>query len=241
MKWSNLLLYPKQFSSDTFFYMLKTEVSLHCKENKSVSPKGNQSWFIGRTDAEVEAPIPWPPDLKSWVLGMDPDAAKDWRQEEKEMTEDEMVGWHHWINGMSLSKLQEMVKDKEAWCAAVHGVVKSQTWLSNWTTINLKINWVWPQNYLILEFLKAKSLKLVNKKKKKKDSISINGLLYMMRKMEEKARKKKKMWKERQIRKVTTMSSRGLVREQKKAGDGRELEIPPLNTRFCFLTSYCHL
>ena len=139
MKWSKLFLYPKQFSSDTFFYA--ENWSLLAVQGEQIS----QSWFIGRTDAEVEAPIPWPLDLKSWVLGMDPDAVKDWRQEEKEMTEDEMVGWHRWINGMSLSKLQEMVKDREAWCAAVHGVVKSQTWLSNWTTtINLKINWVWP-------------------------------------------------------------------------------------------------
>ena len=67
---------------------------------KQVHPKGNQSWiFIGRTDAEVEALILWPPDVKSWLIGKDPDAGKDKRQEEKGMTEDEMVGWHHWLDG----------------------------------------------------------------------------------------------------------------------------------------------
>ena len=73
---------------------------LDCKEIQPVHPKGDQSWvFIGRTDVEVETPILWPPDVKSWLIGKDPDAGKDWRQEEKGMTEDEMVGWHHWLNG----------------------------------------------------------------------------------------------------------------------------------------------
>ena len=73
---------------------------LHCKEFQPVHPKGNQSWlFIGRTDAEVETPILWPPDAKSWLIWKDPDAGKDWRREEKGMTEDEMVGWHHQLNG----------------------------------------------------------------------------------------------------------------------------------------------
>ena len=67
--------------------------------HKLVNPKGNQSWiFIGRTDAEAEGPILWPPDAKNWLNGKDPDAGKDWRQEEKGMTEDEMVGWHHQRN-----------------------------------------------------------------------------------------------------------------------------------------------
>ena len=70
------------------------------KEIKPVNPKENQSWiFIGRTDAEAEAPILWPPDVKSWLLGKDPDAGKDWRQEKKGMTEDEKVGWHHGLDG----------------------------------------------------------------------------------------------------------------------------------------------
>ena len=76
------------------------ESPLDCKEIKPVSPKGNQPWmFIGRTDAEAEAPIVWLPDVKSWLNGKNFDAGKDWGQEEKGMTEDELVGWHHWLNG----------------------------------------------------------------------------------------------------------------------------------------------
>ena len=70
-----------------------------CKEIQPVHPKGNQSWiFIGRTDAEAETPVLWPPDVKNWLIWKDPDAGKDWRQE-KQTTEDEMVGWHHRLNG----------------------------------------------------------------------------------------------------------------------------------------------
>ena len=73
---------------------------LDCKEIKAVNPKRNQSWiFIGRTDAEAEAPILWPSDIKNWLTGKDPDAGKDWRQEEKGTTEFEMAGWHHWLYG----------------------------------------------------------------------------------------------------------------------------------------------
>ena len=76
------------------------ESPLGCKEIKPINPKGNQSWiFIGRTDAEAEALILWPPDGKNWLIGKDPDAGKDWRWEEKGTTEDEMVGWHPWLNG----------------------------------------------------------------------------------------------------------------------------------------------
>ena len=76
------------------------ESSLDCKENKSVHPKGNQSWiFIGRADDEAEIPILWPPDVKNWLIEKDPHAGKDWRQKEKGMTEEEMIGWHHWFYG----------------------------------------------------------------------------------------------------------------------------------------------
>ena len=76
------------------------ECSMECKEIKPVNPKGSQPWiFIGRTDAEAEAPIFWPPDAKSQLTEKDPDAGKDWRQEDKGTTEDEMVGWHNWLNG----------------------------------------------------------------------------------------------------------------------------------------------
>ena len=76
------------------------ENPLDCKESQPVHPRGDQSWlFIGRTDAEAETPILWPPESKSWLIWKDPDAGKDWGQEEKGMTEDEMVGWHHRLNG----------------------------------------------------------------------------------------------------------------------------------------------
>ena len=87
--------------------------------------------YLGKTDAEAEAPIFWTPNAKSQLIRKDPDAGKDWKQEEK--------GWQRmsWLDGiidMHLSKLQKVVKDKETWCAAIHEVAKSQTWLNNWTT-----------------------------------------------------------------------------------------------------------
>ena len=110
------------------------ESPLDSKEIKPVNPKRNQSWiFIGRTDAEAEALILWPPDAKNQgLIGKDPDTGKDWGQE-KGMTE----VW--WLDGtsdpMNMSKLWEMVKDREAWYAAVHGVTKSWTLLSDWTIV----------------------------------------------------------------------------------------------------------
>ena len=82
------------------------ESSLDCKEIKPVNPKGNQSWIFTRgTDAEAEAPILWPPDAKSQLIRKDSDAGKEWRQEHKGMTEDEMVGWHHWLNGHEFEQI----------------------------------------------------------------------------------------------------------------------------------------
>ena len=89
------------------------ESPLDCKDIQPVYPKGNQSWIlIGRTDAEAETPILWPPDAKNWLIWIDPDAGKDWRWEEKGMTEDEMVGWHHRLNRHELSKFWELVMDR---------------------------------------------------------------------------------------------------------------------------------
>ena len=91
---------PKNWCFWTVVLEKTLESPLDYKEIQPVHPKGNQSWiFIGRTDVEAETPILWPPDARSWLIWKDPDAGKDWRQEEKGMTEDEMVGWHHRLDG----------------------------------------------------------------------------------------------------------------------------------------------
>ena len=107
---------PKNWCFWTVMLEKTRESPLHCKETKPVNLKGYQLWiFIGRIDAE--APILWPPDAKNRLIWKDPDARKDWGREEKGTTENEMAGWHHWLNGQGLSKLQELVMDREACCA----------------------------------------------------------------------------------------------------------------------------
>ena len=107
------------------------ESPLNCKEIQVVNPKGNQSWiFAGRTDAE--APILWPPDVNKWFTGKGPDAGRDWRQEEKGMTEDETAGWHHRLYGHEFEQAPEVTDRQGSLVCCVHGVTKSRAQL-NWT------------------------------------------------------------------------------------------------------------
>ena len=113
---------------------------------RSSQSKGNQSWiFIGRTDAEAEAPILWSSDSKSWLIGKDPDAGKDWRQEEQGMTEDEMVGWHHRLHGHEFEQAPGVGDGLGSLSAGVHRVAKSWTRLSDWTELDwmgLLLDWL---------------------------------------------------------------------------------------------------
>ena len=133
------------------------ESPLDSKEIQPVHSKGNQSWiFIGRTYAEAEPPTFWPPDAKNWLIWKDPDGGKDRRQEEKGTKEDEMVGWHYWLNGHEFCKLLLLVMDREAWRAAVQEVAKSRTRLSDWT----ELNWIFQisQSYIYPHLLKVQFL-----------------------------------------------------------------------------------
>ena len=111
---------PKNWCFWTVVLEKTLESPLDCKEIQSVHPKENQSWiFIGRTDAEAETPILWPPDVKNWLIGKDPDAGKDWRWEEKGMIEDDMVGWHQWLDG------HEWVNSRSWWWTGRPGVLQT--------------------------------------------------------------------------------------------------------------------
>ena len=124
---------PKNWCFWTVVLEKTLKSPLDCEEIQPVDPKGDQSWvFIGRTDAEAETPIFWPPDVKNWLTGKVPDAGKDWEQEEEGMTEDEMVGWYHRLNG------RVWVSSYSWWWTGKPGMLQfmglqSQTWLRDWT------------------------------------------------------------------------------------------------------------
>ena len=153
---------------DAWTVMLKKtlESPLACKNIKPVNKKGI---FIGRTDAEAEASILWSPDMKNWLIGKDPAAGKDWRWEEKEMTEDDMVGWYHQLDGRGFEQAPGVVMDREAWRAAAHGVAKSQTQLSDWTDLK-KLSYL--PNSEILRYIFTQPLKW------KRNILSIKSFRY---------------------------------------------------------------
>ena len=111
------------------------ENPLDSREIRPVNSKGSQSWiFTRRTDAEAEAATLGPPDGKNWLIGKDPDARKDYGQEEKGTTEGKIVGWRHWLDGHEFEQAPGDGKDGESWHAAVHAVANSQMWVNDWTT-----------------------------------------------------------------------------------------------------------
>ena len=134
-------LSAKELSFWTVVLEKTLESPLDCKQIQPVHSEGDQPWdFFGRNDAKAETPVLWPPHAKNWLIGKDSDAGTDWGQEEKGTTEDEMAGWHHWLNRCESQWTLGVVMDREAWRVAIHRVAKIRTQLSNWSNLTwLKI------------------------------------------------------------------------------------------------------
>ena len=128
---------PKNWCFWTVVLEKTLESPLDCKEIQLVHSKGDQSWvFVGRTVAEAETPILWPPHAKSWLIGKNSDPGRDWGQEEKGTTKDEMVGWHHWLDGHEFGWTLG-VSDETGWPGVLQFMrSQSPTWLSKWTELN---------------------------------------------------------------------------------------------------------
>ena len=146
------LNYKESWAQNWWFWTVVLEKTLEspldCKKIQPIHPKGDQSWvIIGRTDVEAETPIFWPPDVKNWLIGKDHDAGKDWGQEEKGMTEDEMVGWHHWLNGHEFGETPA-VGDGQGGLACCsswgHKELDTTAWL-NWT----ECLWCWASFHVL--------------------------------------------------------------------------------------------
>ena len=127
---------PKTWCFWTVVLEKTLESPLDCEVNQPVHSKGDQPWvFFGRTDAKAETPVLWPPHAKSWLIGKDSDAGRDWGQEGKATTEDEMAGWYQWLGGREFEWTLG-VDDGQGSLACCNGVAKSRTRLSNWTELN---------------------------------------------------------------------------------------------------------
>ena len=144
LAWARSLLTQRPLGQKWFSWSTAEMAWFHCRL-KPVSPKGNQPWiFVGRADAEAEAPIPWPPDVKSQLIGKDPHAGKDWGQEEKRVTEDEMVAWHHWFNGHEFEQAPgDSEGQRSLVCCSYWGHKQSDMteWLNNYHHHQLLERW----------------------------------------------------------------------------------------------------
>ena len=140
---------PKNWCFWTVVLEKILESPLDSKEIQPVHSKGNQSWvFIGRTDAEADTPILWPPDAKNWLIWKDPDAGNDWRQEEKGTAQDEMVGWHHGLNGLEFEQALELVMDTLGRPGMLQSM-GSQRIRHDWTT---ELNWIYIPYFTCLKY-----------------------------------------------------------------------------------------
>ena len=167
---------PKNWCFLTVVLENTLQTPLDCKEIKSVYPKGNQSWiFIGRADAEAVTPVLWPPDMNNWLVGKDPDAVKDWRQEEKRMTEDEMFGWHHRLDGYEFEQAPGVGDG--------HGsLVCCSPWGRKESDITKQLNWTeLPANYPAP--LCFQSLKNSQRLRNRRQAIKIGKFCYLEKMM----------------------------------------------------------